>query len=193
MLKRGNAKLVEQAELTRQAADALVGWAEGVAGADGTVRDLEHAADDKRRELLLALVSSFQTPIDAEDVFALSRDLDWMLNLAKDTVREAELLQVELPDEYAAQMARALAEAAGNLARALGELHRRQASAHADAARKCARSVERICRQAIGEALAEEDVRVLISRRELYRQLGRIAESAIAAAERVWHVTVMEA
>ena len=186
------AMLREQAEITHQGMEALAAWALGDEESGNEVRALEHVADDKKRELALALVEAFSTPIDSEDIYSLSRDLDWILDLAKDTVREAELLHTSV-DADCAEMARLLADGLGHLVSALIVLHGREATEHADTARKCAREIEKVYRHAIGRSLKEEDVRVMISKRELYRQFGRIAENVIVAAERVWFITVKEA
>lgn len=184
--------LLEQAKITHQGMEALVAWATGDEESGTEVRALEHVADEKKRALTRALVEAFSTPIDSEDIFSLSRDLDWILDLAKDTVREAELLHCD-PDEDAREMAQLLADGVGHLVAALEFLHGARATAHADEARKCARDIERVYRHAIGHALAEKDVRVMISKRELYRQFGRIAEYVINVSERVWYVTIKEA
>ena len=184
--------LREQASITHQGMEALAAWAAGDEESGNEVRALEHVADDKKHDLAHALVDAFSTPIDSEDIFSLSRDLDWILDLAKDTVREAELLHCD-PDEDAREMAQLLADGVGHLVAALVQLHGPEATAHATEARKCARDLERVYRHGVGHALAEKDVRVMISRRELYRQLGRIAEYVINVAERVWYVTIKEA
>lgn len=184
--------LREQAEITHKGMEALVSWAKGDEESGYEVRALEHVADEKKRELARALVKAFSTPIDSEDIFSLSRDLDWILDLAKDTVREAELLHAS-PDEDAAEMAQLLADGVGHLVAALMTLRGEPATSHADEARKCARSIERVYRHAVGKALKEKDVRVMFSKRELYRQFGHIGEYVINVAERVWFVTIKEA
>ena len=83
--------LVQQAEVTVEGMDALVRWADGDPDASDAVRDAEHRADEFKRVLRLALRTSFLTPLDAEDLYALSERLDAALNQAKDAVREAEV------------------------------------------------------------------------------------------------------
>ena len=84
--------LRRQAAVTCEGMVALVGWANAEAGAAERVRDLEHQADDTKRELRLALTNAFITPIDAEDLYVMSERLDAVLNGAKDTVRESEVM-----------------------------------------------------------------------------------------------------
>ena len=77
--------------------DALVAWAAGDADAAQRVRDFEHQADDAKRELWRTLRDAFSPPLDAEDLYTLSADLDEVLNAAKDLVREMEVMKME-PD-----------------------------------------------------------------------------------------------
>jgi hypothetical protein len=53
----------------------------------GQVLELEHQADQVKRELRLAFTNAFITPIDAEDLYVMSERLDAVLLGAKDAVR----------------------------------------------------------------------------------------------------------
>jgi uncharacterized protein len=101
--------LCRQAAITCEGMTALVGWANAEPGAAERVRDFEHQADEAKRELRLALTNAFITPIDAEDLYVMSERLDAVLNGAKDTVREAEVMAME-PDEAVAAMAALLVD-----------------------------------------------------------------------------------
>ena len=107
--------LREQAAITVEGLDALVAWAQGDARAADRVRECEHRADDAKRALREALVAAFATPLEPEDVFELSRGLDEVLNSAKNTVREAEVMHTG-PDSAIAEMARDLADGTTALA-----------------------------------------------------------------------------
>ena len=85
-------------------------WADGDAAAEHAVRDCEHRADAAKRELYRALRSAFVTPLEPEDLFALSRGIDRIINQAKDTVRESEVMACP-PDAPLAAMAALLCEA----------------------------------------------------------------------------------
>ena len=84
--------LASQMDVTVEGMEALVAWAQGDPDASDLIRDCEHRADDHKRELRSALRQAFTTPIDAEDLYALSERLDASLNQAKDAVREAEVM-----------------------------------------------------------------------------------------------------
>jgi len=185
--------LRRQLEVTIRGMDALVGWANGDSAAAERVRELEHEADDVKRELQRALVSAFTTPYDAEDLYTLGRGIDWILNLSKDAVRESEVMDCP-PDAAVAAMAALLREGVGHLDEAVAGLqeHRADATRAADAAIKTERNLERVYRQAMAELLAVEDLREVTARRELYRRFSRIGELLTEVAERVWYAVIKE-
>jgi uncharacterized protein Yka (UPF0111/DUF47 family) len=185
--------LRRQLAVTIEGMDALVGWANGDLTAADRVRELEHRADDVKRELQRALVSAFTTPYDAEDLYTLVRGVDWILNLSKDAVRESEVMDCP-PDAAVAAMAALLREGVGHLDDAVAGLqeHRASATSAADEAIKAERNLERVYRQAMGDLLAIDDLREVIARRELYRRFSRIAELLSEVAERVWYAVIKE-
>ena len=107
-----------QAAITVEAMDALVAWSGGDAAAAVTVRDCEHRADETKRELWMALRDAFSPPLDAEDLYSLSADLDEVLNSAKDLTREMEVMGLS-PDPPTHEMVTFLAEGVRQLRDAL--------------------------------------------------------------------------
>ena len=183
--------LREQAAVTVEGMDALVAWASGEEAAGDRVRDCEHRADKCKRELREALTVALITPIEPEDLFELSKDLDDVMNNAKDTVREAEVMR-EGPDAAMAEMAERLAEGARHLAGAFGGLGGGERTGSstteaADAAVKSQRHLERVYRHAMSALVDLDDLREVTARREIYRRLARTSDELVVAAERVWY------
>jgi uncharacterized protein Yka (UPF0111/DUF47 family) len=190
--------LCRQAEVTQEGMLALCAWAGGDPEAAQRVRECEHRADDAKKELRRLLTVAFTTPIDAEDIYVMSERLDAVLNGAKDTVREAEIMGIA-PDEAVAAMAELLADGVKRLTGAFSQLGRNRhgdgdlaATAAADAAVKTQRQLERVYRKAASALLTVDDLREVIGRRELYRRFSRVSETLIEAADRVWYATVKE-
>lgn len=186
--------LGEQAAATSEGMDAFTSWAGG-GDVDGDELDrYEHDADELKRQLRDTLRSAFMTPFDPEDVYALSHGMDEILNGAKNTVREAEVMDVE-PDAAMASMAELLQEGVGKLRVALSHLgdDHDAATGAADAAIKSQRRLERAYRSAMSDLLQVDDLREVTARRELYRRLSRISDQLVAVAERVWYSVVKEA
>ena len=185
--------LRSQAAITVEAMDALVAWSGGDAEAAVTVRDCEHRADETKRQLWLALRDAFSPPLDAEDLYSLSADLDEVLNSAKDLTREMEVMGLS-PDAPTHEMVTFLADGVRQLADAFGRLHGEgDATERADAAIKSQRRVEHTYRAAMSALLEVADLREVMGRREAYRRLSRIADHVHIVAERIWYTVVKEA
>jgi uncharacterized protein Yka (UPF0111/DUF47 family) len=185
--------LRQQAAITVEAMDALTNWSGGDTSAALTVRDCEHRADETKRELWRALREAFSPPLDAEDLYTLSAELDEVLNAAKDLTREMEVMGL-MPDAPTQEMVTFLAEGVGHLAEAFGRLGGDgDATEMADAAVKSQRRVEHAYRTAMSALLTVPDLSEVMGRREIYRRVSRIAELIHAVAERVWYAVVKEA
>lgn len=190
-------QLQAQAELTANGMRAFADWAGGNIARADDVRRAEHECDAVRRALVDAVSEAFTTPLEPEDLFQLSRDLDRVINGAKDTVRESEAMSFP-PDQAVAQMATLLAEGVEHLRDAFESLDARglklseSATSHADAAVKSQRNLERIYRQATGDLIQVADVRFIVASRELYRRLSSISDDIVAVADRIWYSQVKE-
>ncbi len=186
--------LRRQIAVTIEGMDAFVAWADGDPAAEIDVRDYEHQADVVKRELYRALRSAFVTPIEPEDLFAVSRGIDRIVNQAKDAVRESDVMDCP-PDAPIAAMAALLSAAVRELDAAVAGLapNASGTTANADAAIKAARLVERVYRAAMAELLAVDNLREVMARRELYRRCARIADAVVEVAERIEYALVKEA
>lgn len=187
------AQLRHQLAVTIEGMDAFAAWAAGDDGAAAQVRELEHRADDAKRHVHEALREAFVTQLEPEDLFALSRGVDRIINQAKDLVRESEVMDCP-PDTPLAEMAAELAASLRALDAAVARLDPKadDATGAADAAIKHYRRLERIYRAAMGRLLEVEDLREVMARRELYRRCSRMGETGVDVAERVLYAVVKE-
>jgi uncharacterized protein Yka (UPF0111/DUF47 family) len=185
--------LCEQAAITVDGMCALEVWAAGEPTAGDDVRAFEHVADNKKRQLWRELRDAFSPPIDAEDLYSLSSDLDEVLNASKNLVREFEVMELA-PDTATHEMVLLLAKATQSLADAFARLGKQEGDATecADAAIKSARGVEHVYRSAMSTLLEVDDLREVMGRREAYRRLARIADHIHAVADRVWYAVMKE-
>ncbi len=186
--------LQRQAETTARGMDAFADWAAGAVARADEVRQAEHECDEIRRALVDAVSEAFTTPLQPEDLFQLSRDLDKVINGAKNTVREAEAMAFP-PDRATAEMAVQLAEGVHHLQsafNALGHGAFTSATEAADTAVKSQRNLERVYRQAAGDLLAITDISVVTARRELYRRVSAISDDIVLVADRIWYSQVKE-
>jgi uncharacterized protein Yka (UPF0111/DUF47 family) len=183
-----------QTDVTVEGMESLVAWAKGDPAAADRLREFEHLADDRKRELRTALTAAFTTPVEPEDLYELSRGLDRMLNDAKNAVREAEVMQTA-PDAAMAEMASELAEGTRHLAEAFAKLDRERGAAATEAATRAAKSqsrLEKIYRQAMSGLIEVADLREVAAKRELYRRFARTSEELRDVAERVWYCVLKQ-
>jgi hypothetical protein len=185
--------LRRQLEITVQGMDAFAAWAAGDTQAATTVHALEHEADTVKHELRLALRDAFVTPLDPEDLYSLSRGIDWILNHAKDAIGESEAMGCP-PDEPTATMAALLAASVRHIEDGVAMLAARSgdAAVPADAAVKSERHLEKAYRAAMVALCDVADVRVVMGRQELYRRCSRMGETAVDVAERLIYAVLKE-
>ncbi|HVW47632.1 MAG TPA: DUF47 family protein [Solirubrobacterales bacterium] len=186
--------LTEQSGLTAEAARELAAWTRGEPADGPRLKALEHEADRRKRTLRKALSEAFTTPLDAEDIFELSRGLDEIVNGAKNLVGEATAMSTE-PDEAMATMAGQLAAGVARLDQALRAFaagRRDAATEIADRAVKDQRRLQHTYRRAMSALVENEDLREVTARRELYRRLARLADELTRVAERIWYSVLKE-
>jgi uncharacterized protein len=188
--------LHDQAQTTLEGLDALVIYlktpsSESSAG----VRMKEKEADEFRRILIYELNKSFVTPIDREDIFALSRSIDDILDYAFSTVTEMEMLKVK-PTMQMEQIASLLRDAANEILMAVDRLqeHPGVASEHAQRAKALENKIESIYREALVELFSgAEDVKhvmKILKSREIYRHLSNAADRGDEAANIIADIVV---
>jgi uncharacterized protein Yka (UPF0111/DUF47 family) len=186
--------LREQTAITVEGMTALVAWAEGDPDAGQRLRECEHRADERKRALRQALSNAFMTPLEPEDIFELSRGLDTVLNGARNTAREAEVMETA-PDASIAEMATELLSGTKHLADALdalGEGRSTDATGLADHAARSQSRVEHAYREAMSALISVDDLREVAAKRELYRRLARSSDDLRQVAERVWYSVLKE-
>jgi hypothetical protein len=188
--------LVEQSEWTVQGLEALLAYMRNADEASAnTVRKCEKEADEVRRILVDELNHTFVTPMDREDIFALSRAIDDILDYAYSTLDEMTVLHVT-PNTYLQRMVSLLRDAANEVNLAMLRLkdHPGVAVDHAQRAKALENRVESVYREAIA-ALFEgpadpEHIVEMLKLREIYRHLSNAADRGDEAANIISNVVV---
>lgn len=185
--------LRRQVAITIDGVRAFAAWAGGDPAARAAADEAVRAGDVAKRELLRALRAAFITPLEPEDVFALSRGVDRILGEARGVMLESDAMACP-PDAGLARMTELLAEALGQLDAAIGRLGADPdaATAAADAAVAAERELEDAYYRGMAELLAVQDRTERVARRELYRRCARIGEAVVEAAERVVYAVVKQ-
>jgi predicted phosphate transport protein (TIGR00153 family) len=155
----------------------------------------EKEADETRRILIDELNRTFVTPFDREDIFALSRSIDDVIDYADSTVSEMAILNVE-PTPYMARMASLLKDAAYEIYQAVLRLQKHPAVAteHAQRAKALENRVEGVYREAVAELFkGPEDVHHVVEMlklREVYRHLSNAADRGDEAGNIIADIVV---
>jgi len=178
----------DQASLTLEGMDALKCYMErSDPKAAKILSNKEKQADEARRILIDELNQTFVTPFDREDIFALSRTIDDVIDYAYSTVNEMEILKVK-PTQIMVNMATVLRDAANELLMAVDCLdeHPRVTNEHAQRAKSFENKVEDLYREALAELFSDvknvDGVVAMLKRREIYRHLSNAADRGDEAA-----------
>jgi uncharacterized protein Yka (UPF0111/DUF47 family) len=205
--------LAAQSEVALEALEELVAFlGEGEPDRGERVRALEKEGDRRRAETLATLAASFATPFDRGSIYASSVAIDDVVNYAKTTVRELEVLDVG-PDDWMLRMAEELREGAAALKAGFERLQEDPdaATTAAVAAHKAERTVEKVYRAAVAEALAPEqyaerlrsgdaeavpaafaELLTALRRREIYRHLSNAADRLDEAGRALSDIVVQD-
>jgi len=188
--------LTEQAEFAVKGLEALLTFASGHdGGAAELVGRYEKEADEVRRVLIDDLNRTFVTPMDREDIFALSGAIDDILDYAYSTVDEMAVLGIT-PNEHVQRMVSLLRDAAVEVHMAMKQLkaHPRVASEHAQRAKALENRMEKVYRDAIaalfGGPATPEQIVEMLKLREVYRHLSNAADRGDEAANIISNIVV---
>ena len=177
ILSRQSAKTVEGLE-------ALWNFAENATQENANmVRKIEREADELRRILIEELDSTFITPLDREDIYALSRAIDDVVDYANTTVDEMEIYDVK-SDQHIKDMVNILRKAARELDDAVKILkdYPKIASEHAVKAKAYENQMEKAYHVALADLFKGTDTVYMLKMREIYRHLSNAADRGDEAA-----------
>jgi predicted phosphate transport protein (TIGR00153 family) len=155
----------------------------------------EKEADEVRRILIDELNRTFVTPFDREDIFALSRSIDDVIDYADSTVSEMVVLRVE-PTPYMLRIASLLKDAAYEIYQGVLRLQKNPSVAidHAQRAKALENRVEGVYREAIADLFSgPEDIHHVVEMlklREVYRHLSNAADRGDEAGNIIADIVV---
>lgn len=182
-----------QLAITIEGTDAFVAWTHGDDAAAARLDDAVTRSRVAGRRLLEQLRAAFVTPLEPEDLFALSRGIARILDFARDVVGESQVM-ASRPDAGVAEMAAHLAAAVRHLNAALEALDGRgdAATVEADAAIAAVALLDAAYARGMAGLLEVQERSDRIGSRELYRRCERIGEVVTEVAERVIYAVVKQ-
>jgi len=184
--KEGNfyKMLSDQAAKTLEGIEALAIFVENQNQENGKqVKSIETEADELRRILIEALHQTFITPMDREDIYALSRAVDDIVDYANTTVDEMEIYAVT-SEEHLREMVDILRKAAQEINDAIKilETYPHISMEHAVKAKFYENAMEKAYHTALADLFKKTDTLYMLKMREIYRHLSNAADRCDQAA-----------
>jgi uncharacterized protein Yka (UPF0111/DUF47 family) len=191
-----NKLIVDQASITHEGLKLLAKYIETPEVDIAEQLSLkEKEADEVRRILIDELNRTFVTPFDREDIFALSRSIDDMIDYADTTVVEMRILKVN-PTPFMIRMTTLLKDAGWEIHQSVMRLKKnpRVAVEHAQRAKALENRVEAVYREAVADLFSgPEDIHhvvEMLKMREVYRHLSNAADRGDEAANVIADIVV---
>ena len=188
--------LVQQADFTLRGMEALKEYMDDPSKEQARViTRMEKDADEVRRILIDELNHTFVTPMDREDIHALSRAIDDIIDYGYTTVGEMDILEVQ-PNDYLRRMVSLLSEAAREIHLGVLRLsdHPAVAEDHAVRAKALENRVETVYREALADLFHlprdVDHVVEMLKLREIYRHLSNAADRGDEAANVLTDIVV---
>ena len=143
------------------------------------VKDLEHAGDTVTHELVRRLNTTFITPIDREDIYALSGRLDDVLDLIDAVADRLLLYRIATPTEGCIAMAKIIVKAAEETDRAVRCLRTLSAFYHKHCVEvnRLENEADRLLRDELAALFeGETDAIEVIKWKELYETMESVTD-----------------
>jgi predicted phosphate transport protein (TIGR00153 family) len=185
--------LLDQASKTLEGIEALQKFLDTMDPTAGQrVKEIETQADEIRRVLIEEINQTFVTPVDREDLFALSRAIDDVLDYANTTVFEFEVYRLTSADDHVKLLVKILHTQAQEIHQAIKTLdsYPRLSNEHAVKAKKAENYMERAYREALGQLFEGTDTVYMLKMREIYRHLSNAADRGDEAANTIHSIVV---
>jgi uncharacterized protein Yka (UPF0111/DUF47 family) len=165
--------LADQAERTLEGVQIFVRWLHSTPLEEPTTLErIEDEVDSMRHDMQDKLISSFSTPFDRQDIYSLSRQMDYILNFSEETAREMYAFGVS-PDPPILEMAEALLRGTRCMTEGVKIMSsdRKRVEKAIRGARQAMREIEKIYITSMAELLHTDDAMNALRKREVYHHL----------------------
>jgi predicted phosphate transport protein (TIGR00153 family) len=160
------------------------------------IKDVEHQGDALTHDIIKKLNKSFVTPLDREDIYALSAALDDILDLIDASAQRVVMYNVEKPTPEAKELAFIILKSCQTIEKAVALLGGRlePISEYCVEVNALENEADRVCREAVSRLFDEEkDPIQLIKWKEIYETLERATDKCEDAANILESVVVKNA
>ena len=159
------------------------------------IKEVEHKADQLTHEINTRINQSFVTPIDREDIHALSTRLDDVIDLLDGTARRAETFRLGDVRPPARQLCRLLTEATEYLQRGVRGIKRpKEVSAVAIEVKRIEEEGDAVYHKAVGELfMGNPNPLDVIKWKEIYDRLEQAIDSCMAVVHALQSISLKNA
>jgi len=166
------------------------------AASQKAIKDIEHRGDHQTHDIIKKLNTSFITPFDREDIYALAAALDDILDLIDGSAQRFVMYNVEATTPEARELAFLILHGAEIINRALhvigGKLE--PIAEYCVQINAMENEADRVCREAVSRLFDEEkDPIQLIKWKEIYETLEKATDKCEDAANILESVVVKNA
>jgi len=192
MFKEMTWNIIEGAELFKQMIDNY----EDPIGSQRQIKEIEHKGDSITHDIIKKLNKSFVTPLDREDIYALSSALDDVLDLIDASAQRFVMYNVEEPTPEAKELAFIILKSCQTIDKAVSLLGNKMEhiAEYCVEVNSLENEADRVCREAVSRLFDEEkDPIQLIKWKEIYETLERVTDKCEDAANILESVVVKNA
>ena len=165
--------LDQQSERTVAGVKAFIVWLETVPVTNPReLERIENEVDLMRHDMEDKLISSFSTPFDRQDIYLISRQMDYILNFAKETAKEMYAFGVQ-PDKPILDMSRVLLSGTECISRCVKSLNSDKDAVEEEIrhARDAYNVMEELYIAGMADLLRTNDAMHALRTREIYHHL----------------------
>lgn len=144
------------------------------------IRAFEERGDEITFQIISRLGKSFITPIEREDIFAITRELDDIVDVIDASAARLATYAIDQPTEAAREFARLIVEASRELEKVLALLHKKDVSQirlPKMAVNKVESEADRLLRRVVaGLFTSGQDALTVIKWKEIYETLELVTD-----------------
>ena len=192
MFKEMTTTIIEGAQLLKDMLDHF----EDAPRSQKLIKDVEHKADQLTHDIIKKLNKSFVTPLDREDIYALSASLDDILDLIDASAQRIVMYNVDKTTPEAKELAFLILKSCQTLDKAVALLGGKlePIAEYCVEVNALENEADRVCREAISRLFDEEkDPIQLIKWKEIFETLEKATDRCEDASNILESVVVKNA
>jgi uncharacterized protein Yka (UPF0111/DUF47 family) len=185
--------LAHQSDWTVSGVQAFVVWLETRPLSNPhELERMENEVDTMRHEMEDKLIRSFSTPFDRQDIYSISRQMDYILNFSKETAKEMYAFGVQ-PDKTILDMTKYLLSGTECISRGIKDLNTDKDAVEEEIrhARDAYNMMEELYITGMTDLLRTNDAMYALRTREIYHHL-RDAGRAMRDTMDILHNAVID-